>query len=180
MLPGQARCTAVVSTATSRDVRGSGVSASARQASARLDGAMSTPGTKLAVGRPSSTCQNARRTSDAGIRRNVSSAMSANRSSGSRRSHPAQRGQVVTERHGQPGRRAAARGLLERPARRVRYSAEDLITLGFVNSPAHQKLVTDTPALADVALDPYDAVLLVGGQGPMYTRSSSAPTRPER
>jgi hypothetical protein len=32
------------------------------------------------------------------------------------------------------------------------YSAEDLITLGFVNPPAHQKLVTDTPALADVAL----------------------------
>jgi hypothetical protein len=85
MLPGQARCTAVVSTATSRDVRGSGVPASARQASARLDGAMSTPGTKLTVGRPSSTCQNARQTSDAGIRRirrNVSSAMSANRSSG--------------------------------------------------------------------------------------------------
>jgi putative intracellular protease/amidase len=49
------------------------------------------------------------------------------------------------------------------------YSAEDLISLGFVNSPAHMKLVEESKPLAAVSVDDYDGVLLVGGQGPMYT-----------
>jgi putative intracellular protease/amidase len=49
------------------------------------------------------------------------------------------------------------------------YSAEDLVSRGFVASPEHAALVAQTPALADVDLDSYDAVFLVGGQGPMYT-----------
>ena len=49
------------------------------------------------------------------------------------------------------------------------YSAEDLISLGFVNSPAHLNLVDDSKPLAAVRADDYDAALLVGGQGPMYT-----------
>jgi putative intracellular protease/amidase len=49
------------------------------------------------------------------------------------------------------------------------YSADDLLSLGFVNSPAHMKLVEESKPLADVRVDDYDAVLLVGGQGPMYT-----------
>jgi putative intracellular protease/amidase len=49
------------------------------------------------------------------------------------------------------------------------YSAEDLISLGFINSPDHMKLVENSKPLASVAVDAYDGVLLVGGQGPMYT-----------
>jgi putative intracellular protease/amidase len=49
------------------------------------------------------------------------------------------------------------------------YSAEDLISLGFVNSAAHMKLVEESKPLADVRVDDYDGALLVGGQGPMYT-----------
>ena len=49
------------------------------------------------------------------------------------------------------------------------YSASDLITLGFINSPDHMKLVQETRALADVAVDDYVAVFMVGGQAPMYT-----------
>jgi putative intracellular protease/amidase len=49
------------------------------------------------------------------------------------------------------------------------YSASDLVTLGFVNSAEHLKLVAGTPPIVDVSLDSYDAVLLVGGQAPMYT-----------
>jgi len=49
------------------------------------------------------------------------------------------------------------------------YSAEDLISLGFIHSPPHAALVEKSIALADVDLDCYDAVFLVGGQGPMYT-----------
>ena len=52
------------------------------------------------------------------------------------------------------------------------YSADDLISLGFMTSPEHLALLRKTRSLADVAADVpggYDAVFLVGGQGPMYT-----------
>jgi putative intracellular protease/amidase len=53
------------------------------------------------------------------------------------------------------------------------YSADDLISLGFLHSPEHLALLEKTKSLADVAADvwagDYDAVFLVGGQGPMYT-----------
>jgi putative intracellular protease/amidase len=49
------------------------------------------------------------------------------------------------------------------------YSAEDLISLGFINSPAHMRLVEQSKPLADVRVDDYDGALFVGGQGPMYT-----------
>jgi putative intracellular protease/amidase len=49
------------------------------------------------------------------------------------------------------------------------YSAEDLISLGFINSPDHIKRVEETKPLSAVRVDDYDGALLVGGQGPMYT-----------
>jgi putative intracellular protease/amidase len=53
------------------------------------------------------------------------------------------------------------------------YSVDDLISLGFLHSPEHLALLEKTKSLADVAADvwagDYDAVFLVGGQGPMYT-----------
>jgi putative intracellular protease/amidase len=49
------------------------------------------------------------------------------------------------------------------------YSAEDLISLGFINSPAHMKLIEESKPLADVNVEDYDGALFVGGQGPMYT-----------
>jgi putative intracellular protease/amidase len=49
------------------------------------------------------------------------------------------------------------------------YSAEDLISLGFINSPAHMRLVEESKPLAAVRVDDYDGALIVGGQGPMYT-----------
>jgi putative intracellular protease/amidase len=48
------------------------------------------------------------------------------------------------------------------------YSAHDLISRGFIASPEHARLIEATPALADVD-ESFDAVFLVGGQGPMYT-----------
>jgi putative intracellular protease/amidase len=50
-----------------------------------------------------------------------------------------------------------------------RYSADDLLSLGFIGSPDHVRLVEQSRPLADIAVDDYDAVLFVGGQGPMYT-----------
>lgn len=49
------------------------------------------------------------------------------------------------------------------------YSAEDLISLGFIHSPEHAALTQQSRALAEVEVGSYDALLVIGGQGPMYT-----------
>jgi putative intracellular protease/amidase len=49
------------------------------------------------------------------------------------------------------------------------YSAEDLISLGFINSPPHMRLVEESKPLAEVRGNDYDGALFIGGQGPMYT-----------
>ena len=49
------------------------------------------------------------------------------------------------------------------------YSAHDLISLGFKHSAQHAALIEDTPKLADLELDDYHALFLVGGQSPMFT-----------
>src|SRR5262245_55955943 len=38
------------------------------------------------------------------------------------------------------------------------YSAEDLISLGFINSPDHAGLVAESKPLADARVDDYDAI----------------------
>jgi putative intracellular protease/amidase len=49
------------------------------------------------------------------------------------------------------------------------YSADDLLSRGFIGSPRHAPLLEETPSLEDVDVGAYDAVFLVGGQAPMYT-----------
>src|SRR5437764_12225534 len=50
-----------------------------------------------------------------------------------------------------------------------KWSADDLITMGFVNTPELMALLEDTPKLADLDLDDYDAIMAAGGQSPMFT-----------
>jgi putative intracellular protease/amidase len=50
-----------------------------------------------------------------------------------------------------------------------KYSADDLISLGFICSPEHANLVENTRPISGLKQEDYDALLLVGGQGPMYT-----------
>lgn len=49
------------------------------------------------------------------------------------------------------------------------YSAADLISLGFINSPQTSVKVEQTTPLNDVNPADYDAIFLVGGQAPMVT-----------
>ncbi|MEM8485110.1 MAG: type 1 glutamine amidotransferase domain-containing protein [Bacteroidota bacterium] len=49
------------------------------------------------------------------------------------------------------------------------YSADDLISLGFIHSPEHMARVEQSLKLATVNLDDYDAIFICGGQAPMYT-----------
>lgn len=49
------------------------------------------------------------------------------------------------------------------------YSAHDVITLGYLQQKSFNEMLSSTKKLSDVKAEEYDAIFLVGGQGPMYT-----------
>src|SRR5262249_9415662 len=49
------------------------------------------------------------------------------------------------------------------------YSAEDLINLGFISSPEHAPLIENTKAVSEIDVARFDAILVAGGQAPMFT-----------
>jgi putative intracellular protease/amidase len=55
------------------------------------------------------------------------------------------------------------------PRDESKYSASDLISLGFLSSPEHAKLVEESTPISQLKIADFDAVLFVGGQAPMYT-----------
>jgi putative intracellular protease/amidase len=56
-----------------------------------------------------------------------------------------------------------------------KWSSRDLITMGFVNTPELVALLDDTPSVADLALEGYDAVMVAGGLSPMFTYPGNVP-----
>jgi putative intracellular protease/amidase len=50
-----------------------------------------------------------------------------------------------------------------------KWSAEDLITMGFVNTPELMALLENTLKLGELDLDDYDGIMVAGGQSPMFT-----------
>ena len=58
---------------------------------------------------------------------------------------------------------------LSDPRDESKWSAEDLITMGFVNTPELVELLKDTPKLSDLDLEEFDAIMVAGGQSPMFT-----------
>jgi putative intracellular protease/amidase len=58
---------------------------------------------------------------------------------------------------------------LSDPRDASKWSANDLVTMGFVNTPELTALLDDTPRLEDLDLDDYDAVMIAGGLSPMFT-----------
>ncbi len=49
------------------------------------------------------------------------------------------------------------------------YAKHDLITLGFLNSPDHMKMLENTKPISAVNLTDYKALIIAGGQSPMFT-----------
>ena len=49
------------------------------------------------------------------------------------------------------------------------YSVEDTVSLAFKNDPDRMALLNGTPSIADLDASSFDAVFVVGGQGPMVT-----------
>ena len=54
------------------------------------------------------------------------------------------------------------------------YSAHDVISLGYMQQPWFKELLANTRKLTEVQPNAYDAIFLVGGQGPMYTYKGNA------
>jgi putative intracellular protease/amidase len=55
-----------------------------------------------------------------------------------------------------------------------RWSSEDLVSMGFVHTPELMALLDGTPGLEDLDLDGFDAILVCGGQSPMFTFPDNA------
>jgi putative intracellular protease/amidase len=50
-----------------------------------------------------------------------------------------------------------------------KWSAEDLISMGFIHTPELMALLADTPKVASLDYGEFDALLICGGQSPMFT-----------
>lgn len=57
------------------------------------------------------------------------------------------------------------------------YAAHDIVSLGFKHSPLTASLLRDTPSLAEVDPDGFDAIFVVGGQSPMVTMIDDTATQ---
>jgi putative intracellular protease/amidase len=49
------------------------------------------------------------------------------------------------------------------------YSASDLISMGFIATPKLAELVSNTKKASDIDVDKFDAIIVAGGQAPMFT-----------
>jgi putative intracellular protease/amidase len=56
-----------------------------------------------------------------------------------------------------------------------RWSAEDLISMGFINTPELMARLDSTPSLASLDLTRHEAILVAGGQSPMFTFRDNLP-----
>jgi putative intracellular protease/amidase len=63
---------------------------------------------------------------------------------------------------------------LSDPRDESKWSASDLITMGFVNTPDLMALLENTAKLAELELADYDAIMVAGGQSPMFTFRDNA------
>jgi putative intracellular protease/amidase len=50
-----------------------------------------------------------------------------------------------------------------------KWSIDDILSLGFLTSPLTSRLIEKTPKLADLDWAKYDALVICGGQSPMFT-----------
>lgn len=57
----------------------------------------------------------------------------------------------------------------ERPRDGSRWSAGDLVTTGFVHTPEYASLIETTRPVRDIDIASFDAIVVAGGQGPLFT-----------
>src|SRR6516225_3972775 len=67
---------------------------------------------------------------------------------------------------------------LSDPRDASKWSAEDLISMGFIHTPELMTLLENTPKLAELDYDEFDALLICGGFSPMFTFPTTPACRP--
>lgn len=60
------------------------------------------------------------------------------------------------------------------PTHESQYAAHDVISLGYMQQDRFNAMLKNTPKITEVDEGDYDAIFLVGGQGPMYTYRGNA------
>lgn len=55
------------------------------------------------------------------------------------------------------------------------YSASDLISLGFINTPSLAQILLDTRKVEEIDAEAFDAIVVAGGQAPMFTFADAKP-----
>ena len=58
---------------------------------------------------------------------------------------------------------------LSDPRDESKWSSEDLISMGFFNTPELMSKLDHTPTVGDLDLDQFDAIMVAGGQAPMFS-----------
>lgn len=58
---------------------------------------------------------------------------------------------------------------LSDPEDASQWQREDVISRGYKHDPAFMKLIEDTRPVRELSVDAYDALVVAGGQGPMFT-----------
>lgn len=53
------------------------------------------------------------------------------------------------------------------------YSSSDLISMGFINTPSLFKLIENTKPVSELNSSAFDAIIVAGGQGPMFSFESA-------
>jgi putative intracellular protease/amidase len=69
---------------------------------------------------------------------------------------------------------ACAADAMSDPTDASGYSATDLITRGFIATPALATLIERTAPIAAIDIDAFDAIVVAGGQAPMFTFDRAA------
>jgi putative intracellular protease/amidase len=49
------------------------------------------------------------------------------------------------------------------------YSKDDTLSMGYINQPEFMELLENTPAIANLDMSTFDAIVVCGGQSPMFT-----------
>jgi putative intracellular protease/amidase len=49
------------------------------------------------------------------------------------------------------------------------YSRDDVLSLGYIHSEEFMSLLENTPAVAELSVEEFDAIVVAGGQAPMFT-----------
>lgn len=65
---------------------------------------------------------------------------------------------------------------MSNPEDASQWQAEDVISRGYIHDPAFMQLLADTKPAKDIRTSEFDAILIAGGQGPMFTIEKATET----